>query len=377
MKTQALRVALLLTFAPSAGLAQPGTTPSASPVFLPQAFAGWTIVNRPQISKDAGTADAASAALLKEYGFTELETATYTRDDGRKLKIKAARFQDASGSYGAFTFYQTPEMQEQKIGDTGASLNDRVLFYRGNILIDAVFDRLSAMSAAELRELADNLPRPSGTSVNLPSLLNYVPKGSSAIKYVVGPRGLEKNAESLLIPYVDFSRGAEVLLADHDVNRTNPSRFILISYPTPQIASSQLRQIEQAEQDHQLGDSPIVGRRTGPLVVLVSGQIPASDAKTLLASVNYDADVTWNQKTPTRRDNAANLIVGVILLAAMVCGLSVLAGVAFGGFRLAVKRLLPGRVFDRPEQLEIIALHLSDRSPQPVDSTVSSSIKVG
>jgi len=64
----------------------------------------------------------------------------------------------------------------------------------------------------------------------------------------------------------------------------------------------------------------------------------------------------------------------VILLAAIICGLSVVAGVAFGGFRIAITRILPGRVFDRPEQLEIITLHLSDPGRKPGDSGVSSSI---
>ena len=38
-------------------------------------------------------------------------------------------------------------------------MNERVLFFRGNILVDAVFSRLNAMSAAELRTLASALPR--------------------------------------------------------------------------------------------------------------------------------------------------------------------------------------------------------------------------
>jgi hypothetical protein len=71
------------------------------------------------------------------------------------------------------------------------------------------------------------------------------------------------------------------------------------------------------------------------------------------------------------------LIVGVILLAAIICGLSLVAGLVFGGFRVAVKRLMPGKVFDRPEQLEIIALNIDDRVPESGDSSVSSSIKAG
>ena len=58
----------------------------------------------------------------------------------------------------------------------------------------------------------------------------------------------------------------------------------------------------------------------------------------------------------------------LIVLAGIVCGLSVVAGIAFGGFRLAVKRFFPNKVFDRPEQMEIIALHLSDRSQKQNDS---------
>ena len=59
-------------------------------------------------------------------------------------------------------------------------------------------------------------------------------------------------------------------------------------------------------------------------------------------------------------DNVANLIVGVIILAGIILGMSIVAGIAFGGFRVAIKRFFPDKVFDRPEQMEIIALHLTD-----------------
>jgi hypothetical protein len=324
----------------------------------------------PQTSNNPGSADPTNAALLKEYGFTDFEGATYTRDDGRKLTIKAARFEDASGAYGAFTFYKSPEMLNEKIGDQGYSLNERVLFYRGNILVDALFEKLSAMSAAELRELAGELALPAGTTANLPGLPTYLPKDSyikNTARYVVGPIALEKTGAPLSGAYVDFSKGAEVVLGDYNLNG-NATRLMLIGYPTPQIAAAQLARIESARQAGQLGMLQMSIRRTGPILVLVSG-LSSNDAKSLLSEVNYDADVTWNENTHfTRRDNVANLIVGVILLAAIIGGLSIVAGVAFGGFRLAVKRLFPDKVFDRPEQMEIIALHLSDPARDPRDS---------
>jgi hypothetical protein len=151
---------------------------------------------------------------------------------------------------------------------------------------------------------------------------------------------------------------------------------MLISYPTPQIAAAQLKEIDSAQQAHQL-DSIVTAKRTGPILVLASGPVSSGDAKALVSDVNYDADVTWNERTNfTRRDNAANLIVGVILLAAIVCGISIVAGIAFGGFRLAINRLLPGKVFDRPEDIEFISLHLSDNPEKSTRSDVSSSINV-
>jgi hypothetical protein len=352
---------------------------SNTPSILPQAFGGWHLNAPAQTNSNSESADPTNAALLKEYGFTDYAGGTYSRPDGRKLKIKAARFEDASGAYGAFTFYKMPQMLNEKIGDQGASLNERVLFYRGNILIDAVFEQLAAMSAAELRELAESLPRPAGSIANLPGLPVYLPKESyikNTAKYIVGPLGLDANRAPLPVKYVDFSKGAEVVLGSYNLSGSRAT-LMLISYPTPQIAATELKQIESAQQAHQL-DSIVTAKRTGPILVLASGPVSSGDAKSLVSDVNYDADVTWNERTNfTRRDNAANLIVGVILLAAVVCGISIVAGIAFGGFRLAIKRLLPGKVFDRPEDIEFISLHLSDNAEKSAQPGVSSSINVG
>ena len=45
-------------------------------------------------------------------------------------------------------------MNREQIGDQARSLGDRVLFYRGHVLIDAQFSKETPMSGAELRELA-------------------------------------------------------------------------------------------------------------------------------------------------------------------------------------------------------------------------------
>jgi hypothetical protein len=100
-------------------------------------------------------------------------------------------------------------------------------------------------------------------------------------------------------------------------------------------------------------------KRSGPLVAVVTGAISPREAKALLASVNYDAEVTWNQRTGlSPRDNVGGLLVGVVTLTGLILGLAVVAGVAFGGIRIIAKRLFPDRVFDRSQDVEIIELKL-------------------
>ncbi|MFZ0286120.1 MAG: DUF6599 family protein, partial [Terriglobales bacterium] len=282
---------------------------------LPREFGGWQISGAARTSSDPAVADPANAAVLHEYGFNDFESATYVRVDGRKLAIRAARFADTSGAYGAFTFYKTPPMLVEKIGDQAGSLNERVLFYRGNILIDAVFQRLSAMSAAELRELAGDLPLASGSGQGLPGLPAYLPSQSyikNSARYILGPVALAAVDAPIPSQLVGFNAGAEVVLGKY-ASSGGDSTLMLISYPTPQIAADHLRKIEATQAQ---AAAPVVfSKRTGPIVVVVSGALSPSEAKSLLASVNYDADVTWNENTHfDKRNNIGNLVWNALVL---------------------------------------------------------------
>lgn len=368
MKFSQFSIALFLLLICSAAFAADG--PPSLPV-LPPDFGGWQLTGAVSKSADPAVADPASAAVLKEFGFQRFEKADYTNDDGRKLSIKAAVFDDASGAYGAFTYYQTPEMLEEKIGGQAGSLNNRVLFYQGNVLVDALFDRLSAMSAAELRELAGLVPQPAGSARNLPTLRMYLPPRGyqkNTTKYILGPVTLDRMGAPLPSGVVDFKSGAEVILGKYSATAGDVT-IMLIAYPTPQLAAEKLRQIDAAHQvtAQQPGVASIVDvgpffdKRTGPIVAIAAGPLSQSEARALLGSISYEAEVTWNENTYlTKRDNLANLLFNVIVLCGIVVGLGLVAGVGFGGIRILMTRLFPGRVFDRPEGTEIISLHLED-----------------
>jgi len=372
--------------------AQPPASVALSPkplspaAVLPSAFSGWEVKGVVDRSDDPAAADAVNAPVLKEYGFQRLERGAYTRDDGRNLVIKAAVFEDASGAYGAFTYYYSAEMGEETIGGHAAFLNNRVLFQQGNVLVDAMFDRMSVMSAAQLRVLAGLLPQAEGNKDNSPALPTYLPKRAfeqnleqNTTKYILGPVALDRVGSPVPASMVDFKSGAEVVIGKYAA-AAGDATLMLIEYPTPQIASERLRQIDASHVDPShpvpqqqpgvatiLDVGPFFDTRTGPIIVIAAGPLSKSEARSLMSSISYEADVTWNENTyVTKKDNLANLLFNVIVLCGIVVGLALVAGIAFGGLRMVIKRIFPDSVFDRREAMEIISLHLEDnRRPAP------------
>ncbi|MGA2348072.1 MAG: DUF6599 family protein [Candidatus Sulfotelmatobacter sp.] len=356
---------------------KPARPAEQAPAILPQQFEGWQMQGAARLSTDPAAADPANAAVLKEYGFSDLALATYKRDDGRTLKIRAARFGGADGAFGAYTFYLQPQMtpdttkKEDKIGDQAAFLGQRVLFYEGNVLVDAQFSQESAMSGSQMRVLAKALPRPSGNLANLPTFIEFMPHQgyvANTQKYVMGPAALKALAAPVSADLVDFSASSEVTLGNYSTP-SGDATLMLISYPTPKLAAEHLRRIDAARQtaQPQAGVSGVenagsfVDKRTGPIIAIASGGVSDNDAKSLLGMVNYEASVTWNQRTddPEPRE-LYSLMLNVVVLCGILAGLAVVAGVAFGGIRILMKRWYPDRIFDRPEQMEFISLRLTE-----------------
>jgi len=329
---------------------------AAAQNILPESFAGWTRTGDVKTVTKPEQADAAYPAVISEYGFSKAETATFTRPDGRTLTVKAAQFKDATGAYGAFTFYRDPAMKSESIGSKAASANERILFFRSNVLVDANFDRVTGMSAAELRELAGMLPEAKGTDGKLPNLPEYLPKQEAqenSAKYILGPQALAASKTPLSADLVRFDLDPEVLTQCY-TTPDGPVTLMLVEYPTPQIATERLRAFQSA-------DSTVAARRTGPILVIASGNSGSSVARDLLNSVNYEAEVTWNEATSvSKRDNIGNLILAIFGLIGILLGVGIIFGVFFGGIRVLMTKYFPGTVLDLPENVEILQLHLGD-----------------
>jgi hypothetical protein len=353
-------VALLAFWASPALLAQ-AKPPSA---FLPDAFAGWELSGATQLGVDPRKIDGASSNVLKEDRFTSFEIATYKHDD-RALTVKAAQFEDAAGAYSAFTFYRQPLMRGEDIGMLAASLNDRVLFFSGNVLVDVQFDHVTAMSGAQLRELAAHLPQAMGPAAVLPTLPTHLPRKQlvpETARYLIGPAAYSALNINLSPELIDFSKSPELLWARVNGEAPGSAEILLIAYPTPHIAIDKLHAFEQLAPPSSGAASAqetSSAKRSGPIIALVRGNISRGDAGRILDEVNYDANVTWNENAGQgKRDNIGNVVVAALTLAAILFLISVGAGAVFGVGKFYLPRFRARKAGETPDDGKMIRLDL-------------------
>jgi len=338
---------------------------------LPESFAGWASDAPLKPLADAAQADSANAAALKEYGFESGLETSYKRD-GETLSVHMLRFGDLSGAYGAYTFYRGSGWPREEIGTGAASDKNRVLFWRGNLLVDANFSRVGAMSASEMREFLSQVPASQGASAQPPPLLANLPQKSierQTMHYALGPVGYAGSGGVLPAELVGFDRGAETVTADYSLS-SGPATLTLINYPTPQMAAAmepKIRAYIQAGSKAQpafpkpLADSDQASlevRRSGPIVALVSGDAIPDESHKLIESVHYDAElVTIPQPTESEVHKTGRLLLGIATLVVIGSVAAILLGLFLGGGR-ALYRMARGRPISSVYEVEFISLDL-------------------
>jgi hypothetical protein len=345
---------------------------------LPAAIPGWkTTSSVTATSASLEQIGGATALVMKEYGATAAEGTTYSRvgSNAESFHVAAFTFQDTSGAYGAYSFLRSPEMRKASYSDHSEKSSTHVLILVGNILLDVTGNDLQRYDSAirlVTKQAASHAQQ--GVYPFLP--MQLPPKGliPRSDRYFLGPTALANfwDAKGASGDWLGFSRGAEAEVAKYRV-QNHELTLLLADYPTPQIAASQLDKLSgeldirvhgEAEKGENTGRSrtKLYGRRDETLVALVAGATSLAEADAVLDQIRSGVIVTWNE--PASGLNAptmADIVVGTIIGTGEMCLIAILIGVVFSGIRLVIKRILPGRVFDRPQEMEILQLGLSSK----------------
>jgi hypothetical protein len=357
------------------------TLPPSPKALLPDAFDGWETAEPSKTIADPAQVDSANAAALKEYGFNAAIVANYKRE-GETLSLRALRFDDASGAYGAYSYYRQNNWPKEQIGTGAASDNNRVVFWVGTTVVDVTFSHVGPMSAGELREIARQLPVASGNRAILPPILASLPQSRldpQTTHYAVGPASYAGSGGVLPASLVDFDKGAETVTANYSLV-SGPATLTLIDYPTPQMAHAKVDAIRaylkagsqaQPPWPKPLNDSDRASlevRDSGPLVAIVSGDAIPDESHRLLESVHYEADVTAiPQPVESEIAKTSRLLMGITVISVVGGGAAILLGGFLGGGR-ALYRMARGKPASSVFDEEFIHLDLRDKTPAGVEA---------
>ncbi len=325
---------------------------------LPDSFSGWGTKSFQPIPPTHLTQFVGDdASLLEEYGFAAGERREYEKG-GATLSATLWKMQDASGSFGLFTFLREPGTTPVEMPDRAAAGPDRLLLQRGIYLLEV---QGAQLTPDEVELLLENLPPMRESRTQLPLLPSYLPEEdlvAQSQKYLMGPVAFERIEQDLPSAVIGFDMGAEATIAQYRIGG-NAVRLLLVSYPTPQMAAKKLRNFEQTPPLGQ--DRPLYIERKSSLLCFVLDAANPTLADVLFSQVNYRISVTWNQYVPTPKDNFAQMMLNIFMLAGFVLMFAFVTGLSYGGVRLLAKKFFPIPIFDRPSQVEIIQLRIDDR----------------
>jgi hypothetical protein len=266
--------------------------------------------------------------LFNEYGLETTEEAEY-KSGPKHFTATAWRFHDSTGALAFFEAHRPSGATPAPLVKLAASTEDGSIFAYGNY----VFQLTGAVPPlAEMQRVYAQLPKLEQSP--LPSLIGFLPAGgliANSERYVLGPVSLDRFEPRIPPSTAGFHLGAEGQIGKYKSPKGQLS-LAIFNYPTPGVARERLL-------DFQKIPGAMV-KRAGPLVAVTIDPPDLDSAERLLAQVKYEANLTLSQKVPINEVKGfAKTLLNIFVLAGIVLGMCLVAGVAFGGYKILARKL--------------------------------------
>ena len=356
----------LLLLAASVGRSQ--TLPAAAPI-LPEQFGSWSkgscgdFPHRQDLRAESGAVGATECRYFSQ---------------SQSIAVGVQKFRDPTGAYEFYTAGLQPGMMPSLVGSNAAVENNRLWMLTGNLVLVVESQKLA--SEAELRQLVESL-QGHADKTPLPDVRAFLPSTGlvqGTQRYSLGPEGYSaavkaldrgvyaKLAEELSLgPKSDGD--CEVMLAAYNNGKGGREVLLLVHYPTPQVAEQQLHHLKPLLESKPEFAGTTVERDASLLSLVLSPSSPEMAAR-LRKAIKYDTAITWNEPSTTLTDPPWLMVLKTIFVASFaICVFAGGIGLLFGLFRLLMKRLFPGKVFDRTRSVELLQLGLNSKPVNPDD----------
>ena len=311
--------------------------------------------------------------LADETGQREYEVCSYRSGD-KSIEIRLGLYRDPTSAYELFTSRLRPGQMPTKLGQVAAFDKDGVLIQEGSLVIESTAN----ISREDLSALIDAVEAQSEKSP-LPPIRTYLPAQGRLVgteRYALGPEALKRALAEVgqmempaLVDAIGFSKAAdaEAILARYSSNGKGHGVLLLLEYPTPNLAEQHLHHLEEVLPDSAKQGGTGIERKGSLLAMVLSASSPEY-ARALRDDADYETHVTWNEASQTATDPPiTSTLVKIFIGTGVFMVAAVVLGIAFGGVRLVTKRFFPGKVFDRPAQMEVLQLGLSGKRIDPTD----------
>lgn len=340
-----------------------GAPAYAQKLALPTHFSDWSGKPTPMWVETEAPLNIVN--IWKEAGRTPGEFCQYTSGTA-KFQASLEKYRDPTSAYEVYTAYLNPGMHPTTLNRTSAVEGERMLVLLGSFILEV--RPVQAISTEDLTTFV-NAVSTHADPTPLPPIRLILPKGflDGTQKYALGPAGFQSGLAALkreefaaLSKEAGFASDAEAIVAEYR-NGRDWAGLLLIKYPTPQLAEQHLRHLEQAlPQDAKQAGTTI--ERDASLLSVVLRPSSAAYAKVLREAVNYETSVTWHEPKHTITDPPWATMMAKIIISTLIFMLvAVVLGAAFGGVRVLTKIFFPGKVFDRPDQMDVLQLGLSSK----------------
>jgi hypothetical protein len=337
-------------------------TLSAQDVSLPRQFRDWKQTNCSAKPPEFG--------FDKEAGEREFSMCQYKSGDN-VINIWAGRYHDPSSAFEVYTSRLRAGMVPTNLGQISAFDKDGVKILEGSLVLESTAN----VSKDDLGALVKSV-EPRSEKGPLPPIRTYLPGSGRLLgseRYALGPDGFRAALRTLgrddfevLTGAAGFNSGAEAMFARYQMGKDS-GVLLLLEYPTPQLAEQHIHHLEEVLPATAKQAGTVIERK-GSLLSMVLAPSSAEYAKNLREAVDYETQVTWNEASQAATDPPiTSTLVKIIMGTGVFMVAAVVLGIAFGGVRVVTKRFFPGKVFDRPNQMEVLQLGLSGKRIDPTD----------
>src|SRR5208283_4853831 len=266
------------------------------------------------------------AALWNEFGLVASESAAYS---GARLNtnVTAYRFKDTTGALAAWEYLRPAPGKSCQLAPSCSEDGTRLAVFDANF---AVVFTGKHPTKKQVDDLFQQLPGKHESS--LPAILTFVPRQDlvpNSARYILGPASLKQFAPDLVPAEPGFEQGAEGYLASYHVNGS-PVRLALFYYPTPEMARLRSMQFK-------LIPNAVVKRSSVLIAVAMGGSEKQADD--LLARVQYEAKITWNDAPQANQVKILySLFINIIIVSCILVALCTLAGLFYASMRIYRRR---------------------------------------